>query len=60
VANVQAHEGQFSRRRLKLESFFQAVKSGAAIRLVDHKTGDATAVPEVVTEQTRREARRSN
>jgi hypothetical protein len=57
---VETDEGEFSRRRLKLESFFQAVENGAAINLVDHRTGEVAAVPEVVTEQTRREARRSN
>jgi hypothetical protein len=57
---VETDEGEFSRRQLKLESFFQAVESGAAINLVDHKTGKVAALPEVVTEQTRREARRSN
>jgi hypothetical protein len=56
---VETDEGEFSRRRLKLESFFQAVENGAAINLVDHRTGEVAAVPEV-TEQTRREARRSN
>ena len=57
---METDEGEFSRRRLKLESFFQAVENGAAINLVDHRTGEVAAVPEVVTEQTRREARRSN
>ena len=57
---METDEAEFSRRRLKLESFFQAVESGAEIRLVDYKTGDVTVVPEVVTEQTRRKARGSN
>jgi len=57
---MQTDEDPFSERDLDLEAFFRDVKAGAEIKLTDADTGEVTIVPEVINEDTSRNANHTN